>query len=165
MVANGARANVRIGTIVAGGEFTHDMTVDHRVATRLALVLGATVLTIAPPYKAGARAASGTPIRLLSCSTTQALSARPRTEAPRFGMIVSYAVLRSADVVRFTTATPSGDVRTYTASGLFSPGVVIANRHLTADAFDPTAAEMSSPTRCAPTYVHFLDGTSWSATQ
>jgi hypothetical protein len=163
----------RVGTIIDRGVFRHDVTIDHHCATSLRLavrppliaVLGAAALATAPPFAVHALAAED-PVRIISCSTTTIPSFRGRGENARFRMTVSYAVVgEQADLVRFVTRTPSGDVRTYTDRGRFSPGVTIAHDELIADASDAPEERAGAPTACAAAYVHFVNGTAWSAAQ
>ncbi len=71
----------------------------------------------------------------------------------------------AADVARFTLVAPGQVLRDFTARGLFSQGVVIADRILAADPSAQTRFNsLGTGAECAPTYVHFVDGTSWTAT-
>ena len=69
-----------------------------------------------------------------------------------------------ADLARFTATAPAGAFRDFTAHGNFAKGVVIADRVLTADA-SQAGRSLPAGTECMMTYVHFVDGSSWSAPQ
>ncbi len=79
---------------------------------------------------------------------------------------VSFALEKgpSADVARFTVKTPYGDYPGFTARDSLSGGTAIADRIVTAD---PEAQgrlySLGSSVGCEVSYVHFIDGTSWSA--
>ncbi len=77
---------------------------------------------------------------------------------------VSYQITadKSADVVRFVVARTDHSVRAFTARGLFSRGVLIADRLLPADLEGPQeSAGARAPGECTATYVHFTDGTTF----
>jgi hypothetical protein len=79
---------------------------------------------------------------------------------------VSFAINHAAaDVARFTVSSPGGTFRDFTARGLFSQGTVIADRVLRAD---PSSQQefyslgAGTGVECILTYLHFVDGTSWT---
>jgi hypothetical protein len=67
-----------------------------------------------------------------------------------------------ADVVRFTAAGRAGGFRDFTARGYFTESVMISNRELSADT-EESQRELPHGVECALTYIHYVDGTSWSA--
>jgi hypothetical protein len=93
----------------------------------------------------GTRDALGVP--LSAASPVQVVSWRIETDrVPRAGTgkitaVVSFSVadMRVADPIRFTIVMPDGVNRTFTARGLFSPGILIRNIHLAQD-FVPSSA-------------------------
>lgn len=118
------------------------------------------------PVAAPARAQTAPPLHVTSCQVV------PDTVGRRSGAVqevirVSFSVDKgaAADVARFSVSNPSGVYRDFTARGLFSHGVAIADRVLKAD---PTSQQQfyslgaSGGVDCALTYVHFVDGTSWA---
>jgi hypothetical protein len=79
-------------------------------------------------------------------------------------VVVSFANDRDtpADVARFTVANAGGVAKAFTARGSFTKGVLIADRILPAEALRGESS--GTPTSdCALTYVHFVDGSSWTA--
>jgi hypothetical protein len=64
----------------------------------------------------------------------------------------------TADVIRFTVNEgPGNQAQTVTETGTFSPGVGIDRE----DSF--ASPSTAIPPACTVTYVHFTDGTSWTA--
>jgi hypothetical protein len=82
-------------------------------------------------------------------------------------IVVSFSNDRDApaDVARFTVSNAGGVAKAFTARGSFTKGVLIADRILPAEALRqelPPSRDRGSV--CALTYVHFVDGTSWTGT-
>jgi hypothetical protein len=106
------------------------------------------------------------PVRVTSCHVV-ADRTGGRNAAVQETIRVSFTVAsgKPADVARFTLVVRGQVLRDFTARGLFSDGVVIADRILRADAGTEAAFNgLSADERaCVPTYVHFVDGTAWSA--
>lgn len=69
-----------------------------------------------------------------------------------------------ADVARFTAKAPAGVVREFTARGRFAKGIVLSDRVLRADQRPPNHA-LKPCVECMLTYVHFVDGSQWTAPQ
>jgi hypothetical protein len=79
---------------------------------------------------------------------------------------VSFAVENGppADIARFTLKTPNGDYEGFTARGSLSGGTAIADRLVSADLeAQRQFYAIGSSVGCEVSYVHFIDGTSWSA--
>jgi hypothetical protein len=104
------------------------------------------------------------PVRVTSCHVVEEPVSR-RSTTVQETIRVSFSVESgpAADLARFTVLTPKQVLRDFTARGFFSNGVVIADRILAAD--PPTQERFNAlhTTECVPTYVHFVDGSSWSA--
>jgi hypothetical protein len=67
-----------------------------------------------------------------------------------------------ADVVRFTVTGPGGGFRAFTLHGTFTKTTMIAKRVLQPDA-TASAQPLPHGVDCVLTYIHFVDGSSWSA--
>jgi hypothetical protein len=81
--------------------------------------------------------------------------------APRFYHRFTNDAPGPADVIRFTINAGSRRTsETVTETGLFSPGVGIDRADNLPASFSQTSHNMPS---CVVTYVHFTDGTSWTA--
>lgn len=102
------------------------------------------------------------PARLTACDVIPETISR-RGSSPE-SIRVSFSIDRDtpADLARFTATAPAGAFRDFTARGTFTKGVAIVDRVLTADPNAPTRP-LSPGVDCMLTYVHFVDGTSWSA--
>jgi hypothetical protein len=69
-----------------------------------------------------------------------------------------------ADLARFTVKTPYGDYPGFTARGSLAGGTAVADRIVTADPQEQRKFfSLDSSVGCEVSYVHFIDGTSWSA--
>lgn len=125
------------------------------------LVLASLFVPVAAPA-----AQTTAPIHVTSCQVVPATVTRrgPVQEVIRVSFSVEKDV--AADVARFSVSSPNGAYRDFTARGLFSNGIAIADRVLKAD---PASQQQfyslgaGSGVECMLTYVHFVDGTSWSA--
>jgi hypothetical protein len=86
-----------------------------------------------------------------------------RGTAPPETIRVSFMITGdvAADVVRFTAAAPAGGYREFTARGDFTKSVMISDRELQADSAAEAPA-LPHGTDCAITYIHYVDGSSWS---
>jgi hypothetical protein len=117
------------------------------------------LLLSAAPVAADQAAA---PAIMTSCWVTPKTIQRHGTPPPET-IRVSFMIIGDgpADVVRFTANSPSG-VHEFTVRGSFASSVTINNRELPVD---PAAAVRPLPhgVDCMLTYVHYVDGTSWSA--
>jgi hypothetical protein len=106
------------------------------------------------------------PVRVQSCHVVVDRLDR-RNSSVQETIRVSFAVNngKTADLARFTLVVRREHLRDFTARGSFSDGVVIADRILKADADTQSGfnALGDSSGECIPTYVHFTDGTDWSA--
>ena len=102
------------------------------------------------------------PARMTSCTVLPETIDRRVT--PPETIRVSFTIEGDvpADVVRFTATAPGGGFSRFTTRGNFTKMIMIANRVLEAD---PTALVHPLPpgVDCALTYIHFVDGSSWSA--
>jgi hypothetical protein len=124
------------------------------------------LVLLAPPATAPAATAPAAPVRVTSCHVVVDRSGG-RSPAVQETIRVWFAVANNkpADIARFTLMARGRALRDFTARGLFSGGVVIADRILHADAGAQAAFNGLSGDEgeCVPTYVHFVDGTVWSA--
>jgi hypothetical protein len=102
------------------------------------------------------------PARMTSCTVIPATMDR-RTEPPET-IRVSFMITGDApaDFVRFVAAGPAGGFREFTIHGLFSKTVMISSREL--QSTHPVEGHPLPPgVECRLTYIHFVDGSSWSA--
>lgn len=101
------------------------------------------------------------PAKMTSCTVLPETMDRRATppEAIRVWFMITGDV--PADLVRFTTTAPGGGFVVFSAQGYFTRSTMIAGRELHPD---PTAPVHPLPpgTDCALTYIHFVNGTSWS---
>ena len=70
----------------------------------------------------------------------------------------------AADLVRFTARLPGGNYRTFTTRGTFTKTVMIRDRELQKDPKpeEDEVAPLGHDIDCALTYIHFVDGSTWS---
>jgi hypothetical protein len=128
------------------------------MADRLGALLACVLVCLGASLAA---AADAPPVRVAACTvipeTVSRRGALPET------IRVSFAVERDspADLARFTATAPAGAFREFTARGTFARGVVIADRVLSADP-GAVAHGLAPGVECLLTYVHFVDGTSWT---
>jgi hypothetical protein len=102
------------------------------------------------------------PARMTSCAVMPATLDR-RVEPPET-IRVSFMITGDvpADFVRFVAVGPAGGYREFTIHGLFSKTVMISSRELQSS----TSVEdqpLPRGVECRLTYIHFVDGSSWSA--
>lgn len=123
------------------------------------LTIGVFVLAMAP-----ALGKSTTPARMTACAVLPQTIDRRVTpvETIRVSFMITGEV--PADQVRFTARNDDGGYRNFTTQGNFTKAVMIANRELHADPI-PSSRRLPAHVTCALTYVHFTDGSSWSAPQ
>lgn len=121
--------------------------------------LVAAVLLAASSAPAGE---SPVPARMTSCTVIPETIDRRITppETIRVSFMITGDV--PADVVRFAVTTPGGGFRAFTARGNFTKTTMIAKRVLQPDT---TVSPRPLPhgVDCVLTYIHFVDGSSWSA--
>ena len=112
--------------------------------------------------KVVAVAADAGPAHVTECTLIPETISR-RGSVPQ-AIRVSFSIVKdtAADVARFTATAPAGALLGFTAHGLFARGVTIADRVLQADPSAPTQS-LAPGTDCMLTYVHFVDGSSWTA--
>lgn len=114
------------------------------------------------PASAAIADESPLPARMTSCSRLPGTVER-RGTAPPETIRVSFMITGEipANLVRFTAVGRAGGSRDFTARGNFTKSVMISNRELQAD---PTLPERELPhgVECALTYIHYVDGSSWS---
>jgi hypothetical protein len=131
----------------------------HGIFASLALV-GA--LSTAAPSPAPAHP-TPSPARMIACTILPETIERRGTAPPEM-IRVSFMITgdEPADLVRFTAAGAAGGFHAFTARGEFTKSAMISDRELEAD---PTveAAPLARGVECALTYVHYVDGSSWSA--
>jgi hypothetical protein len=101
------------------------------------------------------------PARMTSCAVLPQTMDRRVTppEAVRVWFMITSDV--PADLVRFTTTAPGGGFVVFSAHGYFTKSVMIAGRELHPDTTAPVHP-LPPNTDCALTYIHFVNGTSWS---
>lgn len=130
-----------------------------RMALACAGLVAASWLTPSPA-PAGERPVA--PARMASCTVLPETIDRRIT--PPETLRVSFMITGDipADVVRFTATSPSGTFREFTARGNFTKTIMIAKRELKVDPTAP-ARQLPRGVDCSLTYVHFMDGSSWSA--
>jgi acyl dehydratase len=123
-----------------------------------AVLLGAICLSLSPAIADEMPA----PARMTSCAIVPTTIER-RGTAPPETIRVSFMITgdHPANIVRFTAAGRAGGFRQFTAPGLFTKSVMISNRELQADP-DAPQRELPAGVQCALTYIHYVDGTSWS---
>ena len=124
-----------------------------------------TALLLGGLFPAGPLSAASTaPAHMTSCAVIPEVISRRGTVPETIR--VSFAIDKdtSADLARFTATAPAGALRQFTARGTFAKGTMIADRVLTADSEAPSHT-LPAGTECMMTYVHFVDGSSWSAPQ
>jgi hypothetical protein len=111
-----------------------------------------------------AAADESVPVRMTACTVIPETISRRGTLPETIRVSFSIEKDTPADVARFTATAPAGAFREFTARGTFTKGVTIAGRVLSAD---PAAPEhrLSPGVECTMTYVHFVDGSSWTAPQ
>lgn len=102
------------------------------------------------------------PARMTSCAVVPETIERRGTAPPEM-IRVSFMITGDlpANIVRFTAAGRAGGFRQFTARGNFTKSVMISNRDLQADP-DAPARQLPDGVQCALTYIHYVDGTSWS---
>lgn len=110
-----------------------------------------------------ASAEASSPIRITKCDIV-------REEVPRHGVAqetvrISFSIDGSvaADEAHFVASVGSNRFKGFIARGLFSGGVVIADRLLAASPQVTEFEALRGNLGCVPSYVHFVDGSSWSA--
>lgn len=121
--------------------------------------LTAALLCVALPAFAGEDAM---PARMTSCAVLPETIDR-RVEPPET-IRVSFMITGNvpADLVKFTAAGPAGGFRAFAVRGHFTKSVMISNRELSSA--EPVEGHpLPSGVECRLTYIHFVDGTSWSA--
>jgi hypothetical protein len=106
------------------------------------------------------------PARMTSCGLVPAEMDHRVT--PPAVLRVSFMITGdvAADLVRFTARLPGGNYRTFTTRGNFTKTVMIFDRELQKDPKPENEAEVAPlghDIDCALTYIHFVDGSSWSA--
>jgi acyl dehydratase len=104
------------------------------------------------------------PARMTSCTVIPDTIERRGTPPPET-IRVSFMITGDvpADLVRFTAVGRAGGFRQFTARGYFTKSVMILNRELEADR-SVEAATLPHGVECALTFIHYVDGSSWSAT-
>lgn len=104
------------------------------------------------------------PARMTSCTVIPDTIERRGTPPPET-IRVSFMITGHvpADLVRFTAVGRAGGFRQFTARGYFTKSVMILNRELEADRAVEAAA-LPHGVECALTFIHYVDGSSWSAT-
>jgi hypothetical protein len=114
------------------------------------------------PLALPARAEAPAPIHVTKCDVVP-------QEAPRHGVAqetirITFSIdgTVAADEAHFVASSGYNQFKGFVARGLFSKGVIIADRLLEANPtivdFDSSRAKLG----CTATYVHFVDGSSWS---
>ncbi len=132
----------------------------YRSVVRFAAVLAAAATLSLSASVAAADEAM--PARMTSCTVLPETIDR-RVEPPET-IRVSFMITGDvpADLVRFTAAGPAGGYRTFTIRGHFTKSVMIANRELSSA--EPVEGHpLPRGVECGLTYVHFIDGSSWSS--
>jgi hypothetical protein len=131
-----------------------------RVALGCVILVAALWLTARPAPAGEAPAAA--PARMASCTVLPETMDHRIT--PPESLRVSFMITGDipADLVRFTATSPSGTFREFTAHGNFTKTIMIADRVLKVDSTAPMH-ELPRGVDCSLTYVHFVDGSSWSA--
>jgi hypothetical protein len=121
-------------------------------------LVAAVVLAAATPPPAG----TPMPARMTSCTVIPETMDRRITppETIRVSFMITGDV--PADIVRFTVTGPGSGFRAFTVHGTFTKTIMIANRVVQADA-TPPAQPLPHGVECRLTYIHFVDGSSWSA--
>lgn len=104
------------------------------------------------------------PARMISCEVLADTIERRGTPPPET-IRVSFMITGDvpADLVRFTAVGRAGGFHQFTARGYFTKSAMISNRELEADRAAQTAA-LPPGVECTLTHVHYVDGSSWSAT-
>jgi hypothetical protein len=103
------------------------------------------------------------PARMTACWIVPQTIER-RGTAPPETIRVSFMITGEtpADLVRFTATSPSGVLREFTARGTFTKSVMISDRVLPIDPGAPVHL-LPHDAQCALTFIHYVDGTTWSA--
>jgi hypothetical protein len=125
-----------------------------------ALFFGLTL--VGPLAVSRAAAPTSAPASMMSCTVIPATISRRGTSPEAIRVSFMIASPTAADLARFTATAPAGAYQAFTARGVFTKGVVIADRVLQADPSAPVRP-LSRGVECMLTYVHFVDGSSWSA--
>lgn len=104
------------------------------------------------------------PARMISCEVMADTIERRGTPPPET-IRVSFMMTGDlpADLVRFIAVGRAGGFHEFTARGYFTKSVMISNRELEADRA-AAAAALPHGVECALIYIHYVDGSSWSAT-
>jgi hypothetical protein len=104
------------------------------------------------------------PIHVTSCRTVAEAFGRHRAVQQTIQVTFSNAGNVAADVARFTLIDGQGKLRDFTARGAFSEGVIIADRIVPMESVaQQQLFSKEKMTGCQVTYVHFVDGSSWTA--
>ena len=121
--------------------------------------LCALVVTLRSPGRADL---SPAPISVSSCTVVPETISRRGTLPETIRVTFSVMQDTAADVARFTATAPAGAYRDFTLHGTFSKGVTIADRVIAADP-NLSAHALAPGVECMLTYVHFVNGASWTA--
>jgi len=129
-----------------------------------AALLSAAILAVTPASAPPVRGVDAPPVRVTSCRTIVELHARGAPAQEAIQVSFSNDHDSPADVARFSVRSITGQWKEFTARGSFSKGVVIADRILSSE----TSVEEHFFSRersadCALSYVHFTDGSAWTA--
>ena len=123
-----------------------------------------TALTLAPAYLVLAQQAP--PVHVKSCDIVQQRPAGVRRGAVQEVVSVSFTIdgEKAADEATFAVLRQGKTYSNFTARGLFSGGSVIADRIvMTGDPSVQSFYTASTKATCIPTFVHFVDGTTWKS--
>jgi hypothetical protein len=106
--------------------------------------------------------ATPSPASVTSCAVVPETMSRRGTTPEKIR--VSFEILSTtpADLARFTATAPAGALEAFTVRGTFTKGAMIADRLVEADPSAPVHP-LASGVECMLTYVHFVNGSSWSA--
>jgi hypothetical protein len=100
------------------------------------------------------------PAQMTSCAVLPATVDRRNDPAEKIRVSFMITGDVPADLVRFTAAGPAGGFREFETRGNFTKEVMISDRELHSKT--PTTHSLPRGVECRLTYIHFVNGTSWS---
>jgi hypothetical protein len=125
-----------------------------RITLAAAVAFAGTIVNLGTSAVDAAVSTDNTPVVIDDHLVTHAKG----TDTSRFYHRFTNTTNVTADVIRFIVDEgPGNQAQTVTETGTFSPGVGIDRE----DSF--ASSSTSIPPTCTVTYVHFTDGTSWTA--
>jgi hypothetical protein len=109
--------------------------------------------------------ASTAPIHVTTCNVVP--QDVPRRGEAQETIRISFSIDGSvaADEAHFVVTLGSSRMKGFIARGLFSQGVIIADRLLESDMAASEFNSVRGKLGCFPTYLHFVNGATWSAAE